>query len=128
MQNVLGNNTYAGLITGSGTIASNDAGGSLTLTGGLNPQGNTLSITGAGPVTITTTGVSGTAGTIEYGDSLGLGTNTLTLDAANTFTGLTKIDAGTFIVTTNGALNGNLTYNSSSTSTINGSLGGAPPC
>ena len=125
LQNVQGNNTYAGMITGSGTIASNDAGGSLTLSGGLNPQGNTLSITGPGPVNITT-GASGTSGTIEYGDSLGIGTNTLTLSAANTFTGLTQIDAGTFIVTSSGALNGNLTYNSSSTSTINGVLSGAP--
>ena len=121
LQNVLGNNTYAGLITGNGTIASNDPSGSLTLTGGLNPQGNTLTITGSGPVNINSTGVSGSVGTIDYN-----GSSTLTLNAANTFTGLTQIDgSGQFIVSNTGSLNGNLTYNSSATSTINGTLNGA---
>ena len=124
LQNVLGNNTYAGLITGSGTISSNDPSGSLTLTGGLNPQGNTLTITGVGPVNINTVGVSGSAGTIEYNDSNG--SSTLTLNAANSFTGLTQIDgAATFVVSNTGSLAGSLTYNSSSTSTINGTLNGA---
>ncbi len=124
LQNVLGNNTYAGLITGSGTISSNDPTGSLTLSGGLNPQGNTLTITGLGPVNVTTTGASGSAGTIDY---LGLDpTQPLTWSAANTFTGLTRIDTGTFHVTSTGALNGNLTYNSPEVSTIDGSLNGAP--
>ena len=115
------------MITGSGTISSNSNSGSdgLTLTGGLNPQGNTLTITGIGPVTITGTGISGTSGTVDYNGSNG--SNTLTLDALSSFTGLTQIDdPGVFIVTVNGSLNGPLTYNSSATSTINGTLNGAP--
>ena len=92
LQNVQGSNTYAGLITGSGTIASNDPNGSLTLTGGLNPQGNTLTITGLGPVNITTTASPVPRARIHIATRSASST-TLTLNAANTFTGLTQIDA-----------------------------------
>ena len=121
LQSVSGANIYGGLISGNGTITSSSTspGDGLTLTGSLNPQGNTLTINGPGNTTISTNGVAGT-GTLAY-----TGTGTLTLGAANSFIGPTLISSGTFSVLGSGSLAGNLTYNSGNTSTIAGNLGGA---
>ena len=53
------------------------------------------------------------------------GSGTLTLSAANSYTGLTTIGSGTLSIPVGGSLAGSLTYNSGNESSIAGTLGGS---
>ena len=99
LQSVTGQNTYAGPIEigPSTTITSmlTNAGDGLTLSGGVDLQGNALTINGGGYTTISGAGVSdsGGTGTVTYS-----GSGLLTLSAANSFSGLTTISSGTLSI------------------------------
>ncbi len=84
----------AGTVTLSGTINANR----LQLqTTGYTLQGGTLTLNGSAPTLTTASGVSATIGSTVAG-SAGLiknGAGTLTLSAANSFTGTTTINLGT---------------------------------
>jgi autotransporter-associated beta strand protein len=80
--------------------------GYLLLSGALGTSNRTLTVTGAGNVSITNT-ISGS------GNLTKTGTGTLTLDGSNTYTGATTINGGT--LTLNGGLN-------NSSVTVNGGL------
>ena len=123
LQSVSGANSYAGPITigsGGATITSTNPGDTLTLTGGITNGGNLLTINGPGNTTISTAAINGTGGLSFTGGG------TLTLSAANGYTGLTTIsDPGILSVPSGGNLAGSLTYSSSAASTIAGTLSGA---
>ena len=95
-----GNNSYAGAITlGSASqINSEVTGNTLTLTGGITGGGFPLTIAGSGNTAITTTGISGISSLIKNDDG------TLRLAAANTYAGVTSINAGTVAVQIGGGL------------------------
>ena len=93
---ISGANTYTGAIaiaSGGATIGSLSNSGSdgLTLTGGIN-AGGTLTLVGAGPITVSTIGISGNGG-LTYS-----GTGTLTLAASNSYIGATQVNSGTLRV------------------------------
>ncbi len=97
LNNLGGNNTYAGPITlasSSVTIGSSSTtgGDQLSITGGITTQGNSLTIVGPGNTTITTTAVNG------GGTFCKSGSGTLTLD----FTGAGSPTAN--LITSNAAL------------------------
>jgi fibronectin-binding autotransporter adhesin len=101
LENVKDSNSYAGLLTlTAATTISADA-GTLTLTGGITNAGYLPTFTGAGNVTVSTGAITGGGGLAMSG------TGTLTLSAANTYTGTTVINSGTLsasnIVVTAGA-------------------------
>jgi outer membrane autotransporter protein len=90
--NVSGTNNYGGLLTlGAASTISSDAGTlNLTNTGTITGAGFGLTLTGAGNGTISS--IIGTgAGTLTKN---GTGTWTLSGTSANTYTGLTTINAG----------------------------------
>ncbi|MBU6158917.1 MAG: autotransporter-associated beta strand repeat-containing protein [Bacteroidetes bacterium] len=74
-------------LTGVSTIVSSGSGG-LTLSGNIDNGGNLLTIGGSNATTISTGVISGTGGLTK------VGTGTLTLSGANTFTGAVSVDAG----------------------------------
>jgi fibronectin-binding autotransporter adhesin len=72
----------------------NDGGSALTVGGGVDTDGNTLTVAAnTSPVTIQTTGVSGGGGLVKFGSQA------LNLSAANGYTGATVVNAGTLAVT-----------------------------
>jgi autotransporter-associated beta strand protein len=81
------------------SFASLDAGGSLSVTGNILLESTELVVTGPGATTL--------SGNItETDDSLFTkeGTGTLTLRGANSYTGLTSVNAGTLVVASDTAL------------------------
>ena len=96
LRNCAGNtSTYGGAITiGAGGARVNaDAGGSLTLTGGVvTAIGQDVTFGGHGNTTVQTAGISG-AGSVTKD-----GTGTLTLVATNTYTGETRVNGGTLAI------------------------------
>jgi len=104
LRNIASNtSSYAGVITiGTGGARINsDAGGSLTLTGGVvTSRYNDITVGGAGNTTVSTTAISGAGNLIKDGSG------TLTLDAASTYTGTTTVSDGTLNVTGSLAKNG----------------------
>jgi autotransporter-associated beta strand protein len=94
-----------GINLGNDQLFTSDA-GNLILSGALGTSNRTLTVTGAGNVSITNT-ISGS------GNLTKTGTGTLTLDGSNTYTGATTINGGT--LTLNGGLN-------NSSVTVNGGL------
>ncbi len=88
-----GNNTFAGAITlgAASTIGSTVSGSLLTLTGGITNAGFVLTFGGAGNISVSTMAITGLGG-LAYG-----GTGTLTLSAANTYSGATTITLGTLL-------------------------------
>ena len=91
LNSVSGANSYAGPITlaSAATINSSHAGDTLTLTGVINNGGNLLTIGGTGNVNVSNNAITG-AGGLTYN-----GSGTLTLSAANGYTGNTTVASGT---------------------------------
>ena len=90
LRNILGDNTWQGLITlgNTTTIASDND--TLTLSGGIAATTLALTITGAGNITVSgATGITGTTATLTKS-----GAGTLTISAPGTYQGLTTVSAG----------------------------------
>jgi autotransporter-associated beta strand protein len=136
LENLSGTNTFAGPVTLQSTSTINAAVQSLTLSGALNNGGSRLTVTGTGNATLSGV-ISGSGGLSKQG------TGTLTVSAANTYTGSTTIASGTVVVTHDAglgaaggsttvdagatlALSGGFTYSSSESLFLNGTgVGGA---
>jgi fibronectin-binding autotransporter adhesin len=100
LENVSGTNTYSGLVTlGSDSTIGSDAGAlALTNTGTITGSGFGLTLTGAGNGSVAS--IIGTgAGALTKN-----GTGTWTLSGANTYTGVTTVNAGTLVYTSVGSL------------------------
>ena len=110
LKNLSGTNVFTGAITldGGSTITS-DA-GLLTLSGGLSGNAN-LAVDGAGNLTISSAIQIASAGITKNG------AGTLTLSAANTFTGATTINAGNLTISNALALQ-NSAFNSDGAGTL----------
>lgn len=94
LRNISGTNSYAGNITLTAATEIQSDAGSLTLSGGVSGATFGLTFDGAGD-----TAVSGVIGTTS-GTLTKNGTGTLTLSGANTYTGVTTIQAGVLSVNT----------------------------
>ncbi len=130
LQSVSGANSYGGAImigSGGATITSSSASGGdgLTLTGGINNNGNLLTFAGAGNTAVNSVGISGGGGLTLSGPG------TLTLSASNGYTGPTNVNGGTLRLTGSLASGSAVTIGGASASgtptlvgngTINGSL------
>jgi autotransporter-associated beta strand protein len=97
IQNVAGNNAISGAIALAGNSRIQSDSGALALSGGVSLGGSTLNVGGPGNTSISGV-VAGTGGMAKDG------AGTLTLSAANTYSGATAINAGTLAVGTNNAL------------------------
>jgi fibronectin-binding autotransporter adhesin len=96
LRNQSGSNSFAGAITigASGARINSDASTSLTLTGGIaTTLTQDVTFGGAGNTNVSTTAISGSGSVIKDGNG------TLTLSAANTYTGSTTVSGGTLLVT-----------------------------
>ena len=120
LRNVLGNNTYSGLITLASAANMSSNANTLTITGGVTGSTFNLSVGGAGNVTVSTTGLTLGAGGLTKND-----TGTLTLAVANTYYGPTTINFGTVADQANGALGGTsgITVATGGTLQLQGSAG-----
>jgi autotransporter-associated beta strand protein/T5SS/PEP-CTERM-associated repeat protein len=88
LRNTSGNNAYAGDVTlGSAATVTADT-GTMTLSGAVNNNGHTLTVSGAGNTTIS--GAIGGAGGLTK-----TGAGTATLAGNNTFTGPLRVNQGT---------------------------------
>lgn len=99
LRSLSGANSWAGNVTLGSAAQITTVAGSLTIGGTIANGGNLLTITGAGATTLN--GVISGAGGLTKQDA-----GTLTLGAANTYTGATTINAGT--VNVNGPLGNGL--------------------
>jgi autotransporter-associated beta strand protein len=98
LRNIAGNNSWAGAITlGSASSIQSDA-GTLTLTGGINNAGFLATFQGAGNTTVSTTKITRSGGLTKNGGG------TLTLSAANDYSGGTTLSAGTLTLSGSGQL------------------------
>lgn len=96
LHNVSDNNTYGGAITLGSASRIDSASGILTLTGGIT-GGHALTVGGAGSTQIN--GIIGGGGALTKE-----GNGTLTLNAANTYNGVTAINAGTLALSASGSI------------------------
>jgi autotransporter-associated beta strand protein len=124
IENVSGNNTLSGLITGvtggSFYVVQSDS-GTLSLTGGINLN-HTLVVQGNGNGLIS--GVVADTGA-DTGGLTKSGTGTWTLSASNPYTGATTVNAGALIVS--GSLTGSVaTVNTGGTLEVDGSVTDSP--
>ena len=112
LENVSGTNTVSGTVTLSGaTLFAADTGSTLTVSGAIKTTTSNVTVGGGGNLTLS--GIIGLSG--DVGSLTKNGTGTLTLSAANLFSGGTTINSGTVVAA---AANGlGLTLN---TITING--------
>jgi len=93
LRNMLGTNTYGGLVTLGSAARINSDNGTLTL-----DVASGDAVTGAFDLTL------GGSGNIVVGDPIGTGAGTLTLTVANTYTGGTTISGGTLVLSGAGTL------------------------
>ncbi|MGD0744370.1 MAG: autotransporter-associated beta strand repeat-containing protein, partial [Verrucomicrobiota bacterium] len=101
LRNMANNNTWSGAITlGPFGARINSDGGTLTVSGGVTTGGktNTLTIGGAGNMTVNTAAISGNGSLTKDGNG------TLTLNYADTYTNLTTVSAGIVDVQNNTGL------------------------
>ena len=109
LRNVASNtSSYAGAITigNGGARINSDASGALTLSGGVvTSLFNDVTFGGAGNTTVQTVAISGAGGLIKDG------AGTLVLSGANTYSGVTLVNAGTLQFATQATL-----YNNTSAS------------
>lgn len=101
LQNLVGNNTWAGstFLTTDSRVQSDS--GTLTLTGTMNSASNSfLDVRGSGNTTISGTIGTGTGGITKYG------TGTLTLSGTNTYSGTTEIREGVLSLQNSAGLGG----------------------
>jgi fibronectin-binding autotransporter adhesin len=96
-----GTATVGGAITLGGDTTVEATAGTLKLTGGVGGTGDNLTLAGAGSFTVSGAITTG-SGTVTINSS-----GTTTLSGANTYTGLTTVNAGT--VDLSAAINGDLT-------------------
>jgi fibronectin-binding autotransporter adhesin len=96
LRNVASNtSSYAGAITvgNGGARINSDAGGSLTLTGGVVTSAfNNVTFGGAGNTTVSIAAISGIGGLVKDGSGV------LNLNFGSTYVGATTVSAGTLIV------------------------------
>ena len=98
LRNVLNNNTYTGAITLGSAARINSDSGTLTIdvaSGNAITGSQNLTIGGNGNVTLADP-IATSTGTLTKD-----GTGTLTLSAANTYTGTTTVSAGTLVINGN---------------------------
>ena len=93
-------------LSGAATIQG-DGGTGVTYSGGIDAGANTLTFGGSGTATVNTTGISGAGGGSIVKNSGG----TLTLSAANTFTGSITLNLGTLNLNNSNAYTGTTTIN-----------------
>ena len=87
-----GSNTVTGNVILSGAATIRNA-STLSLTGGINNQGHTLTVTGPGATTIGTSAITGAGGLTMNGSG-----GVLTLTGSNGYTGSTSVMAGALFV------------------------------
>ncbi len=109
LNNLSGSNTYTGALKLNAPSTIGSTAGTLSLTGGINNNGNLLTITGAGKTSVSTTGISGNGG-LTYGGS---GAGMLTLAATNSYSGPTSVNGGTLRVASTGSVASAITVNNS---------------
>ncbi len=97
LNNEAGNNTWLGNITLAGGATIGNA-TNLTLSGNINGNNNTLTISGVGNTIISGIVSGTTSGLVKTG------TGTTTLSGANTYGGATTVSGGVLAITSNTAL------------------------
>ncbi|MDF1826396.1 MAG: autotransporter-associated beta strand repeat-containing protein [Verrucomicrobiales bacterium] len=113
INNLSGDNTFAGIITLAATASIHSTADTLTLTGGINRTGNALlTVEGPGNITISSNPLTGT-GTFRKE-----GTGTLTLSDSNTYTGVTDLIGGTTIILDSEAFGNSSEVNMKTSDTI----------
>ena len=96
LRNILGSNSWAGLITLGSASTINSAAGTLTLSGGITNGGFLATFDGAGNTTVSTAAITGGGGLTKTGaGTLALGNGGAT---ANTYTGLTTVSNGLLVL------------------------------
>jgi autotransporter-associated beta strand protein len=95
--NSSGNNAINAAVTASGPLRLQSDVGTLTLAGGVDNNGQTLTVDGAGNTTVT--GVISDTGALTKN-----GAGTLQLSGANTYTGNTTINSGTVTIGSGGSI------------------------
>ncbi len=109
LRNVGGNNTWNGNISLNSNSRINADAGSLTISGNVSSGANVLFL-GAQGSNIAINGQISGSGNTQHGSTTSLykdGNGTVTLDGANTYTGDTRVAAGTLTVGSGGNLGSN---------------------
>jgi len=116
LRSVSGANSWNGLVDigiGGARINNDDAGNAFTLTAGIaTVAGGSVTFGGVGNTNVSTAGIYGAGGLVKDGDG------TLTLSAANTYTGATTVSDGKLVV------NGNISTSVLTTVKTGATLGG----
>jgi len=144
--NETGNGTYAGILSGAGSVILNNVGATTTFTGAVNVSGgitvnggilvgNSASlqsnISDNGNVTFNQVGPGTYAGAISGSGSVSVANGELTLTGNNTYTGGTNVAAGSNLIGGSGSVqgpvqnDGSVTLNLVNGSVFDGSISGS---